>query len=43
MDAYKKVEVNEAFFEEWQRRKWLWDVKLDDIKMTMLENLGGII
>ena len=43
MDAYKKVEVNEDFVEEWQRRKWLWDVKLDDIKMTMLENLGGII
>ena len=43
MDAYKKVEVNEAFVEECQRRKWLWDVKLDDIKMTMLENVGGII
>ena len=43
MDAYKKVKVNEDFVEEWQRRKWLWDVKLDDIKMTMLENLGGII
>ena len=43
MDANKKVEVNEAFVADWQKYKCLWDVKLEDTKMAMLENLGGII
>ena len=43
MDANKKVEVNEAFFAEWRKHKYLWDVKLEDIKLAMLEKLGGII
>ena len=43
MDPNKKLEANETFAAEWQKHKWLWDVKLEDIKMAMLENLGGII
>ena len=27
MDANKKVEVNEAFIAEWQKRECLWNVK----------------
>ena len=37
------MEVIEAFVVEWQKHKCLWDVKLGDIKIAMLENLGGII
>ena len=43
MDANKKKETNEAFIAEWQKHKYLWYVKQEDIKMAMLENLGGII
>ena len=43
MDANKKLEVNEAFFAEWRKYKYLRDVKLEDIKLALLENLGGII
>ena len=43
MDANKKLEVNEVFFAEWRKYKYLWDVKLEDIKLALLENLGGII
>ena len=43
MDVNKKVEVNEAFVAEWRKHKCLWDVKLEDTKMAVLDNLGGII
>ena len=43
MDANKKVEVNGAFVADWQKRKCLWDVNLEDIKIAILENLGEII
>ena len=39
MDANKKVETDEAFVAEWQKHKRLWEVKLEDIKLAMLENL----
>ena len=39
MYANKKVEVNEAFVAEWQKHKHLWDVKLKDIKIAMLEKV----
>ena len=43
MDANKKVEVNGAFVADWKKSKCLWDVKLEDIKIAILENLGKII
>ena len=43
MGANKKKEVKGAFVADWQKRKCLWDVKVEDIKMAVLESLGEII